>query len=140
MLPKLITLNLIMSRYVKMCWRWCPVLGSFVCYLRSYCPLVFQVVTPTGNVLVEDLTLKVESGSNLLITGNIFNSRSVCAYNPVLYQFLLVTATNVLCPSLIPGNDIYTKLLPCWLLLCISSHPRQSLSPCWNLGLLLVCI
>lgn len=28
-----------------------------------------KVVTPTGNVLVEDLTLKVESGSNLLITG-----------------------------------------------------------------------
>ncbi|EPS69391.1 hypothetical protein M569_05375, partial [Genlisea aurea] len=28
-----------------------------------------KVVTPTGNVLVKDLTLKVESGSNLLITG-----------------------------------------------------------------------
>ncbi|XP_059639454.1 ABC transporter D family member 1 [Cornus florida] len=28
-----------------------------------------KVVTPTGNVLVEDLTLRVESGSNLLITG-----------------------------------------------------------------------
>ncbi|XP_057970554.1 ABC transporter D family member 1 [Malania oleifera] len=28
-----------------------------------------KVVTPTGHVLVEDLTLKVESGSNLLITG-----------------------------------------------------------------------
>ncbi|XP_073155742.1 ABC transporter D family member 1 isoform X2 [Henckelia pumila] len=28
-----------------------------------------QVVTPTGNVLVEHLTLRVESGSNLLITG-----------------------------------------------------------------------
>ncbi|XP_044501207.1 ABC transporter D family member 1-like isoform X2 [Mangifera indica] len=28
-----------------------------------------KVVTPTGNVLVEDLTLKVEPGSNLLITG-----------------------------------------------------------------------
>lgn len=28
-----------------------------------------KVVTPTGNVLVEDLTLKVDSGSNLLITG-----------------------------------------------------------------------
>ncbi|KAK9078104.1 hypothetical protein SSX86_002161 [Deinandra increscens subsp. villosa] len=28
-----------------------------------------KVVTPSGNVLVEDLTLKVESGSNLLITG-----------------------------------------------------------------------
>ncbi|XP_043813595.1 ABC transporter D family member 1 isoform X2 [Manihot esculenta] len=28
-----------------------------------------KVVTPTRNVLVEDLTLKVESGSNLLITG-----------------------------------------------------------------------
>lgn len=28
-----------------------------------------RVVTPTGNVLVDNLTLKVESGSNLLITG-----------------------------------------------------------------------
>lgn len=28
-----------------------------------------KVVTPSGNILVEDLTLKVESGSNLLITG-----------------------------------------------------------------------
>ncbi|KAJ4898758.1 ABC transporter D family member 1 [Raphanus sativus] len=28
-----------------------------------------KVVTPTGNVLVEDLTLRVEQGSNLLITG-----------------------------------------------------------------------
>jgi hypothetical protein len=28
------------------------------------------VVTPAGNVLVEDLTLRVETGSNLLITGN----------------------------------------------------------------------
>uniref|UniRef100_A0A2P2MUA7 ABC transmembrane type-1 domain-containing protein n=1 Tax=Rhizophora mucronata TaxID=61149 RepID=A0A2P2MUA7_RHIMU len=28
-----------------------------------------KVVTPTGNVLVKDLTLKVEPGSNLLITG-----------------------------------------------------------------------
>ncbi|KAH1134998.1 hypothetical protein GLYMA_05G178900v4 [Glycine max] len=28
-----------------------------------------KVVTPTGNVLVDDLTLKVQSGSNLLITG-----------------------------------------------------------------------
>ncbi|PKI61174.1 hypothetical protein CRG98_018405 [Punica granatum] len=28
-----------------------------------------KVVTPTGNVLVEDLTLRVKSGSNLLITG-----------------------------------------------------------------------
>lgn len=30
----------------------------------------FQVVTPTNNVLVEDLTLTVDSGSNLLITGS----------------------------------------------------------------------
>jgi ABC-type uncharacterized transport system fused permease/ATPase subunit len=30
---------------------------------------MMQVVTPTGNILVENLTLKVEQGSNLLITG-----------------------------------------------------------------------
>lgn len=29
-----------------------------------------QVVTPSGNVLVDNLTLRLESGSNLLITGN----------------------------------------------------------------------
>ena len=28
------------------------------------------MVTPSGNVLVDDLTLRLESGSNLLITGN----------------------------------------------------------------------
>lgn len=32
-----------------------------------------QVVTPTGNVLVDDLTLRVEPGSNLLITGSYLN-------------------------------------------------------------------
>uniref|UniRef100_A0A7I4B8A9 ABC transporter domain-containing protein n=1 Tax=Physcomitrium patens TaxID=3218 RepID=A0A7I4B8A9_PHYPA len=31
--------------------------------------LLSQVVTPTGNILAENLTLKVEPGSNLLITG-----------------------------------------------------------------------
>jgi len=31
---------------------------------------LLQVVTPSGNVLVDDLTLRLESGSNLLITGN----------------------------------------------------------------------
>jgi len=31
---------------------------------------MLQVVTPSGNVLVDDLTLRLESGSNLLITGN----------------------------------------------------------------------
>ena len=33
-----------------------------------------QVVTPSGNVLVDDLTLRVESGSNLLITGSHLTS------------------------------------------------------------------
>ena len=31
---------------------------------------LLQVVTPSGNILVDDLTLRLESGSNLLITGN----------------------------------------------------------------------
>lgn len=35
---------------------------------------VFQVVTPTGNVLVNDLSLQVASGSNLLITGNFLQN------------------------------------------------------------------
>lgn len=38
---------------------------------------IFQVVTPTGNVLVDDLTLRVDSGSNLLITGIIFRSEGM---------------------------------------------------------------
>lgn len=44
-----------------------------VAFLMLLNPL--QVVTPTGNVLVEDLTLRVEQGSNLLITGEPFISR-----------------------------------------------------------------
>ncbi|KAL5188407.1 ABC transporter D family member 1 [Glycine soja] len=36
---------------------------------RNYISEANYVVTPTGNVLVDDLTLKVQSGSNLLITG-----------------------------------------------------------------------
>lgn len=31
---------------------------------------LLQVVTPSGNVLVDNLNLHLESGSNLLITGN----------------------------------------------------------------------
>ncbi|KAG6481922.1 hypothetical protein ZIOFF_058546 [Zingiber officinale] len=33
-----------------------------------------KVVTPTGNVLVDDLSLQVDSGSNLLITGNFLQN------------------------------------------------------------------
>lgn len=40
----------------------------FLCRDRDDAPKL-QVVTPSGNVLVDDLTLKVEPGSNLLITG-----------------------------------------------------------------------
>ncbi|GAA0186750.1 ATP-binding cassette [Lithospermum erythrorhizon] len=61
-----------------------------------------KVVTPTGNVLVEDLTLRVESGSNLLITGamislfHLLNTLSIFFYyhlakhvNLFLYIFIL---------------------------------------------------
>lgn len=77
MLPKLITSSFLMSRHVK---NYLPCFWFVCSLLCSYYPIFFQVVTPTGNVLVEDLTLKVESGSNLLITGNLFSSRSVCAF------------------------------------------------------------
>lgn len=40
------------------------------CFLECSNKKLYQVVTPTGNVLVDDLSLKVEPGSNLLITGN----------------------------------------------------------------------
>lgn len=58
-------------------------LGILVRIPCSYNSIAFQVVTPTGNVLVDDLTLKVESGSNLLITGNVLNLKRVsksCKY------------------------------------------------------------
>lgn len=45
----------------------------FKCFNSDFAPKN-QVVTPTGNVLVDDLTLKVEPGSNLLITGSQLNS------------------------------------------------------------------
>ncbi|XLR65799.1 hypothetical protein S83_016471 [Arachis hypogaea] len=48
-----------------------------------------KVVTPTGNVLVDDLTLRVESGSNLLITGSHLNSL-LCG--PFLFHFLVESA------------------------------------------------
>ena len=44
----------------------------FICYLFPISDVKWlQVVTPAGNVLVDDLTLRVETGSNLLITGNL---------------------------------------------------------------------
>lgn len=48
----------------------------YLCFSYLDCGVApkIQVVTPTGNVLVNDLTLKVESGSNLLITGSHMNS------------------------------------------------------------------
>lgn len=45
-----------------------PIIFSNVTFDASY---TFQVVTPSGNVLVEDLTLRVDTGSNLLITGSL---------------------------------------------------------------------
>lgn len=48
-----------------------------------------QVVTPSNNVLVKDLTLKVEPGSNLLITGKNFNV-VICDASRILVLFSLM--------------------------------------------------
>lgn len=53
-----------------------------------YSILDFQVVTPTNNVLVEDLTLRVEVGSNLLITGTLFRLRLVISLHDYSINWL----------------------------------------------------
>ncbi|KAK6155541.1 hypothetical protein DH2020_009789 [Rehmannia glutinosa] len=77
-----------------------------------------KVVTPTGNVLVEDLTLRVESGSNLLITGrhgmkvgtwvshqwlSCSQGLTVVAGCHLAFDILvlLVFATSTVCPPLL---------------------------------------
>ncbi|GMI67668.1 peroxisomal ABC transporter 1, PEROXISOME DEFECTIVE 3, ATP-binding cassette D1 [Hibiscus trionum] len=50
-----------------------------------------KVVTPTGNVLVKDLFLRVELGSNLLITGAFSLEKMICifTFNVLCCHFLL---------------------------------------------------
>jgi len=54
---------------------------------------MLQVVTPSGNVLVDDLTLRLESGSNLLITGNAL-------------KYLLPLSGSVLLTSMLAVKEI----------------------------------
>ena len=54
---------------------------------------LLQVVTPSGNVLVDDLTLRLESGSNLLITGNAL-------------KYLLPLSGSVLLTSMLAVKEI----------------------------------
>jgi len=74
---KLIMLSFLVSRYLEFidhddCRHCYSILVKIPC---SNTNSAFQVVTPSGNVLVQDLTLKVDSGSNLLITGIPLNLR-----------------------------------------------------------------
>ena len=54
---------------------------------------LLQVVTPSGNILVDDLTLRLESGSNLLITGNAL-------------KYLLPLSGSVLLTSMLAVKEI----------------------------------
>lgn len=85
MLVKLIILSLLVSRYMEnlrdLIW-FCIMLDYLLNSLMV--DVSFQVVTPTGNVLVDNLTLRVESGSNLLITGSL-----VCSMNCNLCHCIL---------------------------------------------------
>ena len=57
-------------------------LWFLICLCHIFCSNscnAIQVVTPTGNVLVKDLSLRVESGSNLLITG-CFSLENIVIY------------------------------------------------------------
>lgn len=60
------------------------------------------MVTPTGTTLVENLTLKIEPGSNLLITGKTAFSISeivtvlvICGYPSILFWFPYVPTDMV---------------------------------------------
>ena len=68
---KLIMLSFLVSRYLEFidCGNYRQLHSKSRDIPCSNNKSAFQVVTPSGNVLVQDLTLKVDSGSNLLITG-----------------------------------------------------------------------
>jgi len=96
---KLIMLSFLVSRYLEFIDRgnyrhFHSISRDIPC---SNSKSAFQVVTPSGNVLVQDLTLKVESGSNLLITGILLNLKE----NSILQHLFINIYILFPCPSII---------------------------------------
>lgn len=87
-----------MSGYVINFVYVCGIILRISC---SNCYGAIQVVTPTGNVLVDNLTLSVEPGSNLLITGMVTRSKGVCL---ILWISLLCFCVSLLFSKVFPGS------------------------------------
>jgi hypothetical protein len=73
-------------------------------FFNFYENFSLQVVTPTGNTLVEDLTLKVEPGSNLLITG----MHHLLGRGDLLSISVFIVAESLLGFFLVGNNDYNT--------------------------------
>lgn len=90
-------------RWEKECW----IIELLSMYYCSKWIWTWQVVTPTGTTLVENLTLRVEPGSNLLITGMVF---IILEQKFLVVEIVIVYAHIQLYPILVSSK------LPCSIL------------------------